>query len=101
MAQKTPAELASPIVKRLIKFLADNGWHAYSVDDGGDYPVELGPDYTAHTAVMAVDDAVLFVHKGASYQWVRLITANGEDVVSDWTTSDRSFDSLLETFTEE
>lgn len=77
---KTPFEIAKPIVEHVIKRLIEEGHQLERVEYDDDDGVDVSSAEQAVDEVFAADFSTVVFDHG----WVVFIPENGEDVLSDW-----------------
>lgn len=74
-------------IRQIIRALKDAGYTLVEVWDGGDETIPVKDEGKAIDAIMAVDDATLFVRTpdGQYNPWVRFVLGNEPfEVAADW-----------------
>ena len=86
MKDRTPHEIARPIVTFLIQELIRKGFTPTSVDDGEALESVAGSIDEALEHIFSVDESTLYLRSAEGKRYcVVLITYNGEDCIHDWT----------------
>jgi hypothetical protein len=93
MNDRTPHEIARPIVTYMIQELIRNGYTpAYTSDGEEREQVKSGDE--ALDIVFSVDESAICFRGHGKNHWVDLITCNGEDCIHDWGV-DEEFDGVM------
>lgn len=97
--ERTPAEVARPIITRLLDYLAAQDWNVVAVDDGDDSLIPMHDRTEVMATIFSVDWSQVVFQKAGRRHVVALILSNGEDVISDYSMSSRDdFGSLMDAF---
>lgn len=92
------AQIALPIVRKMIRHLKENGFTCKWVDDGEEKHMPLG-ERAIMRSIEAVDLSYVRFENESEGGTVMLILCNAEDVISDWSyTENGKFSAVMDAF---